>query len=213
MQAAIELHPGLEPIPARLQHLSVHRGYPVPWFVDWENGVPEFRIMDPVKFRRALIEKLCWVCGDKLGKHMTFVAGPMCGVNRTNAEPPCHLECAQWSARNCPFLSKPQMTRREMDKPFKEAAGFAIKRNPGVTLLWITLGYETFRVSNGILLHMGPAERVEWWALGKPATRQQVIESVAGGLPTLQEMARQEEGASEELAVQVAELELLYPKE
>jgi hypothetical protein len=35
----------------------------------------------------------------------SFVVGPMCGINRNSAEPPSHKECAQWSARNCPFLS------------------------------------------------------------------------------------------------------------
>jgi len=108
----------LEPLPDRMKSLPVHRGYPVPWFVEWIDGVPEFRAMDFSKWQRAIRDKLCWVCGTPLEKKfVTFVAGPMCGINRTSAEPPCHLICAQWSARNCPFLSKPQMTRRENDLP------------------------------------------------------------------------------------------------
>lgn len=212
------LRPELEPLPDRLKKLPVHRGYPTPWFVAWRDGVPEFRCMDPEKFVRAVRERLCWVCGEPLGKFMAFVAGPMCGINRTSAEPPCHLECARWSVRNCPFLSKPQMERRENDLPenTKEAAGFAIRRNPGVGLLWITKDYEVFRPgagASGVLFGMGAPERVEWWALGKPATRAQVEASVAGGLPLLEDLAREQPGALDELHRMKAAFEALYPRE
>jgi hypothetical protein len=47
------LKPTLESLPVRLQGLPIdERGYPVPWFVAWENGKPEFRAMDPLKFWR-----------------------------------------------------------------------------------------------------------------------------------------------------------------
>jgi hypothetical protein len=66
----------------------------VPWFVAWFDGKPEFRAMDGLKWIRAVREHLCWVCGGRLGVWQTFVLGPMCGINRTTVEPPCHLECA-----------------------------------------------------------------------------------------------------------------------
>ena len=183
------LRPELEPLPPRMTALKVARGYPVPWFVSWVDGAPEFRCMDAPKWSRAIKEKLCWVCGEKLGKHMTFVAGPMCGINRISSEPPCHHDCAQWSARNCPFLSKPQMVRRENDMPEgKRTSPTMIPRNPGVTMLWTTKTYHLFRHADEVLIRMGEAERVEWWALGKPATRAQVDESVEAGLPKLREM-------------------------
>src|SRR5258708_35755545 len=106
-----------EPLPSRMLSLPIDdRGYVVPWFVDWIDGKPEFRAMDGKKFVRAVREKLCWVCGERLGRYMTFVAGPMCGINRTSSEPPSHLECARWSARNWPFLSNPEMIRRIDEK-------------------------------------------------------------------------------------------------
>lgn len=215
MNAVESIRSDLEPLPDRMKNLAVHRGYPVPWFVEWIGGVPEFRVMDSKKWVRAVKEKLCWVCGTPLEKKfVVFVAGPMCGINRTSAEPPCHLICAQWSARNCPFLSKPQMTRRENDLPpgGEAIGGVSIPRNPGVTLLWITKDYRVFRDGKGgFLIRMGEPERVEWWALGKPATRQQVEESVAGGLPSLEAMARTEDGAMEELRAMTKSFEALYP--
>lgn len=156
----------LEPLPARMTTLPVDaRGYPVPWFVDWVNGEPEFRAMDRAKFGRALKEKSCWVCGERLGIHITFVAGAMCGINRTSSEPPCHRECARWSARNCPFLNNPRMVRRTdglAADVLDNVAGFGIKRNPGVTMLWNTREWEIFMTETGPLIQMGEPESVEW---------------------------------------------------
>src|SRR5437667_1054661 len=107
----------LEPLPERMRHLRIDdRGYPVPWFVPWVDGQPEFRAMDAVKRHKAIKDGRCWVCGGSLyGQKKVFVIGPMCGVNRTTAEPPNHLECARWSARNCPFLTQREIKRREDD--------------------------------------------------------------------------------------------------
>jgi hypothetical protein len=190
-------------IPARMADLPIdERGYPVPWFVDWVDGKPEFRAMDRQKFFRALREKLCWVCGGKLGVYVTFVAGPMCGINRTSSEPPNHRDCAVWSAKNCPFLSNPRMVRREdgLDpEVLDNMAGHGLKRNPGVVMLWHTRSWETFKVDNGVLIQMGEPESVEWLACGRTATRAEVIQSIESGLPNLEAIARLEKGGIEAL--------------
>jgi hypothetical protein len=194
------LRSGLEPLPRRMQTLPIdERGYVVPWFVDWVDGKPEFRAMDRRKLLRAVKEKLCWVCGGRLGRYMTFVAGPMCGINRTSSEPPSHLECAEWSARNCPFLSNPESIRR-VDEHFgvsmDNSAGFAITRNPGVTMLWTCKDYSIFDDGRGRpLVQMGEPDHVEWYACGKPATREQVVASIDSGLPHLISLAMKQDGA------------------
>lgn len=182
------------------------RGYPVPWFVAWrDDNTPEFRAMDGDKFIAAIKWKLCWVCGERLGVNMTFVAGPMCGINRTSSEPPGHYECATWSAVNCPFLNNPHMVRRE-DEEFSNqhlrdnSAGIAIARNPGVTMLWNTRSYEVFDDGKGgYLITMGNPESVEWYCRGRKATRLEVEESIDSGLPSLLAMAKLQEGAEAEL--------------
>jgi hypothetical protein len=190
----------LEDLPARLQNLPVDdRGYPVPWFVDWIDGKPEFRAIDPAKWVEAVKFKKCWVCGERMGRWMTFVAGPMCGINRTSSEPPCHRECARWSARNCPFLNNSHAIRRQ-DEICNNACpligGTAITRNPGVTMLWTTQDYSVFSDGKGgRLIQMGEPNSVEWYAEGKPATREQVMASIDSGLPNLVTMAMQQEGA------------------
>jgi hypothetical protein len=199
------IKPDLEALPLRMKSLAVdERGFPVPWFVDYVDGKPEFRAMDQRKWLRAIKERLCWVCGNPLGRYVCFVAGPMCGLNRTSSEPPSHKECAQWSARNCPFLNNPRQVRREDDLVNnaglrENAAGFVITRNPGVAMLWTTRTFEVFRTATGPLITMGEPESVEWWAFGRIATRDEVLASIESGLPNLEAMARTQPGAMEEL--------------
>ena len=195
------------PLPLRMQKLPIdERGYPVPWFVAWFDGKPEFRAMDPLKYRRAVKEHLCWVCGGALGVNVAFVAGPMCGINRTSAEPPSHYSCAEWSARNCPFLNNPRATRREdevINNPqlVEQSAGNAICRNPGVAMVWVCRGYEIFKDGKGgTLITMGEPDKVEWYCEGRVATRQEILNSIEAGLPALENVAKLEHGGVEALA-------------
>lgn len=188
------------------------------------SALPEFRAMDPHKFVRAIRQKLCWVCGERLGVNVCFVAGPMCGINRTSSEPPSHLECARWSARNCPFLSNPRMVRREDEEINnnvlrENAAGHAITRNPGVAMLWITRTFEVFdsaeirgNSNRGYLIQMGEPDSVEWYACGRPATRKAVVDSVESGLPNLEAIARTEAGGLQALAGYIQRFQKYLPQ-
>lgn len=186
----------LPPMPEFIARLPRdERGYPVPWFVTWLDGKPEFRVADGYKLRQAVKHRLCWVCGGDLDpKRFTFVIGPMCVVNQTTAEPPCHPDCAEFAAKACPFLNNPNSKRREANLPAEsvDPPGCAIRRNPGVTALWTCSRYESFNAGNGSLIHIGPPAAVTWWKLGRRALRHEVIEAIESGLPTLQEMAVQD---------------------
>jgi hypothetical protein len=189
------LRPELPPLPDRIAKLPVEaRGYPVPFFVEWIDGVPDFRVVDGRKVARCVNEKRCWVCGGELGVHLAFLVGPMCAVNRISAEPPSHRECAEWSALACPFLSRPHMRRREGDLPDGAAnpAGVMLKRNPGVTVLWMTKHYRVVRVPNGALFEMGEPHAIACFAQGRLATVDEVRASFDGGLPALVAAAEQE---------------------
>lgn len=172
------------------------RGYPVPWFVAWIDGKPEFRAADARKWSIAVKEKRCWVCGEEILKQQNvFVIGPMCAVNRTTAEPPCHKDCAIFSAKSCPFLSMPKAVRREANLPESatEGPGLAIKRNPGVTLLWYCNGYELFNDGmGGVLFRIPNPSKVEWYSQARKATREEILESINTGVPILRSMAEQD---------------------
>lgn len=210
-------------VPARVRNLPVDpiRKFPVPWFVCWIDGKPEFRVADQQKLITAIKEKRCWVCGEPLGRNMTFVAGSMCGLSKTSAEPPCHTDCARYSARACPFLTRPNMERREGGLDAIGAVppdGHMIRRNPGVTLLWTTRSYALFGDGRGgILFRMGDPTGLEWFAEGRAATRAEVAESVRTGLPILEEMAKSQDeaenaGATAALYAMAEKYVALYPK-
>lgn len=207
------LRPELPPLPPLMKYLPIDdRGYPVPWFVAMVDGKPEFRVADSQKLVRAVKESLCWVCGNHVGPHFTFVIGPMCAVNRNTAEPPCHRVCAEFSAMACPFLSKPHMVRRENDLPaMAPSAGIAIRRNPGVTCLWSCRAFKPFANNGGALFKLHEPFRVDWYAEGRPATREEVLASINSGLPILREIALKD-GDEAELDRMTADAMRFLPK-
>lgn len=199
-----DLRPELPPLPAGLRHAPVYRGYPVPYFVAWYEdgeevprgqGTPDFRVVATGAIEECWTRQCCWVCGKRINSsRVAFVAGPMCGVNRTSSEPPSHHECADFAAQACPFLARPHMRRREADMPENEgSAGIMIKRNPGVAMVWVTKK-PGLRVApdGGVLFQIGEPEAVRFWAHGREATRAEIDESVESGLPLLEEMAERD---------------------
>lgn len=197
----------LPAMPARIARL------PVPWFVAWIDGKPDFRVIGVNKMQDALRFGQCWICGDKLGRNVAFVIGPMCAVNLVSAEPPSHHDCAVFAATACPFLANPQMRRRDTGLPEDTVApdGVAISRNPGVALVWTTRAWR--RIPGYVLFDVGDPLRTEWFAHGRAATRDEVIASIDSGLPTLRQAAaesRLPDRAAAQLAGQYQQaLELL----
>ena len=216
-----------------------HRGFPVPWFVQWFKevrknpdgtpqrepcdygvGEPDFRVMDSQKLGLAIRNDLCWVCGEKLGTfNKAFTIGPMCAINRTISEPPSHFSCAMFSVRACPFLMRPRMRRNEKDIPEQgmPAPGFHLDRNPGVICIWVTKSYRVFRAyagDPGLLLRIGDPLQVHWFAEGQPATRAQVEASIESGYPSLLQMAQRDgDSAIAALAKMKAQAMALLPSE
>jgi hypothetical protein len=186
----------------------------VPWFVAWEDGVPDFRVVAPGNIRDAVRFGLCWVCGQPAGQYKAFVLGPMCAVNRVSSEPPSHRDCAVYSATHCPFLATPGMRRREPGGPAgtRPPPGLMITRNPGVALVWVTRSYRLQRVPGGVLFEIGDPLEVLWFAQGRPATRAEVDASIETGLPALREQAERDgPGATRLLDAAVAAVAPLLP--
>jgi hypothetical protein len=204
-----ELHVSLRdiPMPKRIKRLPVdQRGFPTPYFVHYVNGQADHRIVETSKFKPALEEKRCWICGDYLGRYMTFLLGPMCVVSRTVAEPPSHTDCAEYAAKACPFLSRPQMVRRDAGLPpdIREADGIPIARNPGVMCAWTTRQFKAFQPApEQLLFRVGDPTHVAWWSEGRAATRAEVQASLNSGVPLLQKLA-DEDGPAAQLALHQA---------
>jgi hypothetical protein len=144
----------------------------------------------------------------------------MCGITRTSAEPPSHHECAVYSAKFCPFLSRPNMKRRDHEAVKamgSTAAGNMLDRNPGVCAVWTTKSYDVFPDGRGgTLVRVGDPTKVEWFAEGREATRAEVDVSIDSGLPTLRAMCDTEQphrraGANAQLDQMIEVLEQFLP--
>jgi hypothetical protein len=203
----------LPPIPDRMLWLPVTRGYPTPWFVaqvpgeaipcpDGKEGCEvlhravkyDLRIADGEKRERAVRERLCWVCGQALGVNLAFILGPMCTITRTTSEPPAHKECAEFSAKACPFLTQQESGYRDGGLPDgispSQAPGCPILRQPGVSAIWMARRFDKFGDGKGgWLIRVGDPDRVTWWSHGRLAFIKEVHESIRTGFPRLFEMA------------------------
>lgn len=171
-------------------------GRPIPFFTPIVDGKPDFRLMDQRALRRAVMEERCWVCGHRMHPRArrVFVAGPMCLINGTSAEPPTHPTCASWSVKACPFLVNPHKVRREAYMPdgVGEAAGIAIMRNPGVTALIEPIKFWIEQAGGVLFRFQRQVRSVEWWTEGRPATRAEVLASIESGLPAVMDMAEKD---------------------
>jgi len=180
--------------PPRFLKLPIdERGFPVPWFVAWIDGKPDFRVVRERGVYTAFNQGLCWLCGERRGVYHAFVVGPMCGINRVSSEPPSHRECAEYAVRACPFLTRPLAVRNEhgLDGT-KEPAGLMIKRNPGVALLWVTKSFRPFNAGNGVLFKIGEPTELRFYAKGREATFDEINASVNSGFPHLELAASQD---------------------
>lgn len=188
------------PMPPRIARLPLNsQGYPISWFVaENEGSRDDLRYADGEKRVDALRFGLCWVCGQKLGRHLAFPIGPMCTINRITSEPPCHIDCARYSARACPFMSRPQFQRRASELPdgYVAPPGFHNDRNPGIAVVWSTLGFRQFATlvgGPGRLISLGNPIAVEWWRSGRPASRAAAQLALEDGLPLLRDECLKED--------------------
>lgn len=208
----------LETLPSRMRSLPRSKtGWVVPWFISpLPDGSYDHRFADARKVIVAVKRDLCWLCGEKLGRYRVFVIGPLCAITGFSAEPPGHLECARWAVENCPFLARPKARRRENNIPEEAVmADGSVRRNPGVTMLWVCHAYEIGPDSKGIpMFHIGEPVAVHFFAEGRKATREEIDESVRTGLPLIEEEARKSVdpiAAFQELGRRQRALEALLP--
>jgi hypothetical protein len=189
------------------------RGYPIPYFVaTLPDGSRDFRVADGKKRVKAVNERLCWICGEKLGRYLAFTIGPMCAVNRNTSEPPSHRECAEFAAQACPFMTLPAAQYRSANLP----AGILLPPemldgNPGAVCIWICQSFKPYKVEDSWLIRLGEPTEVLWFAYGKPATRQQILDCFEKRLPFLANIAKEEGPEAEAMLASMTEkaLELL----
>ncbi len=113
-----EYRKGLPDRPASIAALPVdERGYPVPYFVKYIDGVPDFRVVDHPKIVRATNERKCFICGSALNQTFHFAMGPRSAIFKQTNHGPSHKDCIEYSLETCPFILYPNAQRRRAALP------------------------------------------------------------------------------------------------
>jgi hypothetical protein len=161
-------------IPPRMLDLPRDlRDVPIPWFAGRDaDGRLRVTIVDRAKWRDAVENRRCGMCGAPLQRSCTFVLGPIQVLTRTTTEPPSHLGCAEYAVRVCPFLSNPARDRFD-----GVASQTGAPVNPGVFALWQTLSFEESETRGKLIV--GEPFRVAWRTRGRPATAAEIRASQA----------------------------------
>jgi hypothetical protein len=91
-------------IPIFLSHLKIYNGFPVPFIQLWAGSKPDFRAVNIEHCARCLRDKLCAICGRRLGEYCYFIGGPLSKKDRLFVDPAMHKHCAEFTFKVCPFV-------------------------------------------------------------------------------------------------------------
>jgi len=151
------------------------QGLPVPFINHvYGNGEADLRILDPQKVERCVNERLCAICGEKIGSVVVFIGGPTCLSNRLFADPGMHEECARYASLVCPFLAIQNVTYARDHEPRYKDRGVVFVSNPLAPpggekrpekmFLYFTNGYGWVLKTGGIrLIRAYSHHKLEWF--------------------------------------------------
>lgn len=91
----------------------LHKGLLVPFTTQWFDGVPDFKVVDPIRVAQCVTKRLCGLCGLRIAGGMYFIGGPRSLVSRFFTDPAMHRACAMHAYSLCPFLNGTLSTMRE----------------------------------------------------------------------------------------------------
>ncbi|GIH26029.1 hypothetical protein Aph01nite_43390 [Acrocarpospora phusangensis] len=120
------------PIPLRLTDRPQVGGLVCPWVnVRLADGTTDFRQTYGQHWRRAWLEQLCQVDGQRIAGTLVFLGGPnQLAEDGYFDEPPLHPECAAYVTRACPMVAG-RMTHYRSGPALTEGARGAVCPDPG----------------------------------------------------------------------------------
>ncbi len=162
--------PGIEDVPEQIARLPKDsRGFPIFFGIQGpKEGQHDFRLMNMANVRRCIKERLCGICGEKLGYWIAFVGGPKSCTTRVFSDPPFHVECAEFAFKVCPYI-----LNRGWDRSMLPRANETLKDDPYGNFsrirfhgIFVTRGYKML-ILPAVLFKAHPAKEIRW-PLGKP---------------------------------------------
>ncbi|MEN1648456.1 hypothetical protein AAIH51_33530, partial [Pseudomonas aeruginosa] len=115
-----------------------------------------------------LREGLCGMCGQKLGKAMAFVGGPISIKNRLFADLPMHESCAVYAMQACPFIAAPKFSYQSALSTEMAVNPLVSDSRPDRFGLGITNKMKLVTIQGQTVIKAGRFSRVQYWVGGKP---------------------------------------------
>lgn len=183
------LREGLPPLPDKIAQLPVaSNGYPIPYFVKYFDGKPDFRVVDTAKFSICILRSVCWICGQTLGRHKAYSGGPLSAMNRCVAEPGAHRDCAMFAATACPHMTHPKAKYREAGLPQgTRIHSDLVSKTSGVNMVWVTDHARVIPNHGDLIISLGEPNELHWFTEGRKATRQEVEAGIDRALDNMVE--------------------------
>ena len=171
------------PLPERMKDLPFDsRGFPIPYVIYWDkSGVPQFKINDEKKSQKCLLDRLCAICGQKLGDDMWLTGGAQSAFHERGAyfDTPMHHECGVYALKVCPYLASRNYNTLMPEEKFKN-----VDADPGMLFIdptmdptrpevFIFIKFSDFTVRRipkspkRYVVPKRPYEAVEFWDKGQ----------------------------------------------
>ena len=101
--------PVMPEIPARMKKFPLWKNrFPIFYTVmTMEDGTPNFRVVSRKRQVEASEKNLCHLCGERLEGVVYFIGSKEDLAEHYSGDGPMHLDCAEYAAKACPWLSNP----------------------------------------------------------------------------------------------------------
>ena len=95
-------------IPKRLASRPLFHDLPIPFITKLNaDGTPHFSQNEPDRILEVIRGQLCGMCGQPIGKRVSFIGSPEELAARLFIEPHQHPPCARYTSTACPYLRNP----------------------------------------------------------------------------------------------------------
>ena len=157
-------------MPASLARRPQYRGMPIPYMSPiGRDGVPLFSVDNEVLKLEVMHQRLCGLCGEKLGQWIGFIGDMDCMLDRIFEQPGMHIDCLQYAASICPYIARTNYqvhTRAKITGQVENIillnAEMADYPRPERMLIYVTSDYEIIGGGPTLAARVAPHRKIIW---------------------------------------------------
>jgi hypothetical protein len=161
-------------------------GLPVPYIVLEKNGEHLFKVNDNEKIINTINNKLCTICGTKLGDTAWFIGGPASAFHIHGAfnDGPVHKECGEYSLRVCPYLAYGKYNSKtdfeKIQKSLLEKNILAINNtvDSDRVPLFCFIGAKSWKITERLNYKPDNISEIEFWNDGEQLEKENAVQTI-----------------------------------